>query len=158
LEKQIIEKGERTGEAGRRAAGQKSELTGKIFIGGTIHVEGPDMLKRFAEEGEITFEESESAVEFYLHVKNGGQKDSLVEVKPWVNLAEADVEISTDAKDDDPIDDLFTLMFKGPKGRTFCLQVSFDQARRIARLASGYVQAYDLWQTLKQTEVAPGIH
>jgi len=129
---------------------------GKIHIGGTIHVEGPDLLRRLAEGAEVTFEEEN--MEFYLKVKNAAGKDSLKEITPWIALYKADVEITNDVNyDDEPVCETFGLMFKGKDGRRFDLHFSIDQARVAAEFLNAYVRAHDSQASLKRSVPVQGL-
>lgn len=132
---------------------------GKIRIGGTISVEGPDILKRLAEaKGDEGIIISEQGIEFYLRVKDAPGEDSLKEVTPWFALYEGDVEITNDVNyDNESIDAIFGLMFTGKDNRKVEIHFSIDQARIAAEFLNAYVKGYDFQASLKRSVPAQGL-
>jgi len=114
------------------------ELKGTIQIGGTIRVGGPDICARLKRgEGFILDEEN---VEFCLAVENR-LKDQLIEVTPWINLSDAELEISTPEADDFQPRAGLTIAFRAGQGRHFDLAINAEQASVIAKICESFASA-----------------
>jgi hypothetical protein len=123
-------------------------------IGGEIHVGAPGLLSKLA-KGEQVVLGRESGGEFILHAENS-EKETFFEISPLICIQDADVKITTAAKDDwQPDAEYFFINIKDASENCFGLELSPAQARELASILADYVQAHDAWERLHGTRRVP---
>ena len=121
-----------------------------FFLGGTIRVGGPDIAARLKKGEEVSFRDHEEGIEFDLGVENR-LRDQLLEASPFINMADADVDISTTPPDLEHPECGLGLTFRAGEGRTLELLISYEQALVVGQFCEAYTTAYKAFERLTLT-------
>lgn len=116
------------------------ELKGTFLFGGTIRIGGPDLPARLKRGEELAIEDLSRPHEFYFGIENR-LKEQLIEVTPWIDLSDADLEILTPDCDEFGPGASLEIFFRAGRGRHFSLEINRDQAVVLGKICEGYARA-----------------
>jgi hypothetical protein len=130
------------------------KMRGKILMGGSIGIAGPGILELARKKEGDSFYEVDH-VEFNLKVE-GAEKFTFTELNPFFDLSAADIDILTEARDDNQICDSFTVEFHDGQERELEIIFSVDQVRALAEILQSYIVVHDSWSRLQEPVRAAG--
>ena len=121
---------------------------GRVKMGGTLIVSGPDIIERLAAGESVRFEEEH--IEFDLRVKPGAVR-KLEAFSPLVWFEDADVTITNDAMEHGgEIGRDVAIFITGADGKSVGFNVTATQVEALLRVLSSFVAASKACDELEQ--------